>query len=178
MDLPGGGNHWARNLLLSADGGKLYVTVGSSSNIAENGIDQEKGRAIHEYDFAKHRSREFAGGLRNPNGLDWNPHSGELWTVVNERDMLGPIVPDYLTNVPLGAPRLALGLLEEEHRLAREGADARIHARIHAQAGIRAGFARRAAWPCLCARRQRANASRRARSSRATVRGTAARCRL
>jgi hypothetical protein len=60
-------------------------------------------RAIHEYDFAKHRSREFAGGLRNPNGLDWNPHSGELWTVVNERDMLGPIVPDYLTNVPLGA---------------------------------------------------------------------------
>ena len=105
MDLPGGGNHWARNLLLSADGSKLYVTVGSSSNIAENGIDQEKGRAaIHEYDFAKHRSREFAGGLRNPNGLDWNPHSGELWTVVNERDMLGSdLVPDYLTNVPLGA---------------------------------------------------------------------------
>ncbi len=105
MDLPGGGNHWARNLLLNPDGSLLYVTVGSSSNIAENGIDIEKGRAtIHEYDFAKKRSREFAGGLRNPNGLDWNPNSEELWTTVNERDMLGSdLVPDYLTNVPFGA---------------------------------------------------------------------------
>jgi glucose/arabinose dehydrogenase len=105
MDLPGGGNHWARNLLLSADGNSLFVTVGSSSNIAENGLDAEKGRAaIHEYDFTKHKPREYAGGLRNPNGLDFNPRSGELWTVVNERDMLGSdLVPDYLTNVPLGA---------------------------------------------------------------------------
>ena len=105
MDLPGGGNHWVRNLLLSPDGTKLYVTVGSSSNIAENGIALEKGRAtIHEYDFSTKSSREFAGGLRNPNGLDWNPRSGELWTTVNERDMLGSdLVPDYLTNVPLGA---------------------------------------------------------------------------
>ena len=105
MDLPGGGNHWARNLLLSADGGLLYVTVGSASNIAERGIEAEKGRAaIWEYDFAKKRSRQFASGLRNPNGLDWNPASGELWTTVNERDMLGPdLVPDYLTNVPFGA---------------------------------------------------------------------------
>ena len=105
MDLPGGGNHWARNLLLSPDGSMLYITVGSASNIAENGIDKEKGRAaIHEYDFAKKSRRIFASGLRNPNGMDWNPASGELWTVVNERDMLGSdLVPDYLTNVPFGS---------------------------------------------------------------------------
>ena len=105
MDLPAAGMHWARNLLLSPDGSKLYVTVGSSSNIAETGIAAEKGRAaIHEYDFAKKAAREFASGLRNPNGLDWNPYTNELWTVVNERDMLGPdLVPDYLTSVPLGA---------------------------------------------------------------------------
>lgn len=105
MDLPGGANHWARNLLLSPDGSKLYISVGSASNIAENGIDKETGRAaIHEYDFAKKSRRVFSAGLRNPNGMDWNPASGELWTVVNERDMLGSdLVPDYLTNVPFGS---------------------------------------------------------------------------
>lgn len=105
MDLPKGGAHWARNLILSPDGSKLYVAVGSSTNIADNGIAVEEGRAaIHEYDFATKTSRLYAEGLRNPNGLDWNPASGELWTVVNERDMLGSdLVPDYLTNVPLGA---------------------------------------------------------------------------
>lgn len=105
VDLPGGGNHWARNLILSADGKLLYISVGSASNIAEGGIEAEKGRAmIHEYDFEKKRMREFVGGLRNPNGLDWNPNSEELWTTVNERDMLGSdLVPDYLTNVPFGA---------------------------------------------------------------------------
>jgi glucose/arabinose dehydrogenase len=104
MDLPGAGNHWMRNLLLSEDGTKLYITVGSSSNIGEGGIDAERGRAaIHELDLTTGKSRIFASGLRNPNGLAWNPWSGELWTTVNERDQLGSdLVPDYLTNVPVG----------------------------------------------------------------------------
>ena len=106
MDLPGGGNHWMRNLLLSPDGKRLYAAVGSSSNIAERGMDAEKGRAaIWEKTLGKPGyPRMFAQGLRNPNGLGWNPATGELWVVVNERDQLGPdLVPDYLTNVPVGA---------------------------------------------------------------------------
>jgi glucose/arabinose dehydrogenase len=105
MDLPAAGNHWMRNLLLSPDGKKLYIAVGSSSNIAEGGMDAEKDRAaIQEYDIASGSHREYAAGLRNPNGLAWNPWSGELWTTVNERDQLGSdLVPDYLTNVPVGA---------------------------------------------------------------------------
>ncbi len=105
MDLPAGGNHWMRNLLLSADGERLYVAVGSASNIAENGLDVEKGRAaIWELNLKTGSPRQFAQGLRNPNGMDINPATGELWTVVNERDQLGPdLVPDYLTNVPVGA---------------------------------------------------------------------------
>jgi glucose/arabinose dehydrogenase len=105
MNLPGGGNHWMRNILVSPDGAKLYVTVGSASNIGEGGMEIEADRAaIHEFDIASGRSRPFAGGLRNPNGLAWNPWSGELWTTVNERDMLGSdLVPDYMTNVPVGA---------------------------------------------------------------------------
>lgn len=105
MDLPAGGNHWMRNLLLSADGKKLYVAVGSASNIGENGMAAEQGRAaIWEIDLASGMRRQYAAGLRNPNGMAWNPSTGELWTVVNERDQLGPdLVPDYLTNVPVGA---------------------------------------------------------------------------
>jgi glucose/arabinose dehydrogenase len=105
MDLPPAGNHWMRNLLISGDGKNLYVAVGSASNIGENGIASEQGRAaIWEINLAKGSRRQYAAGLRNPNGMGWNPSSGELWTVVNERDMLGPdLVPDYLTNVPVGA---------------------------------------------------------------------------
>jgi glucose/arabinose dehydrogenase len=105
MDLPAAGNHWMRNLVLSEDGTKLYVAVGSASNIGEGGMEIEEGRAaIHELDLASGESRIYGGGLRNPNGLDWNPWSGELWTTVNERDQLGSdLVPDYLTNVPIGA---------------------------------------------------------------------------
>ena len=105
MDLPAGGNHWMRNIALSPDGTKIYIAVGSASNIGERGMEAEEGRAmIWEYDLATGRPRQFAMGLRNPNGLDWNPLTGELWTTVNERDQLGSdLVPDYLTNVPVGA---------------------------------------------------------------------------
>lgn len=105
MDLPAGGNHWMRNILLSPDGTRIYVAVGSASNIGERGMEMEKGRAaIWEYDLTTQSRRQFAGGLRNPNGLAWNPATDELWTTVNERDMLGSdLVPDYLTNVPVGA---------------------------------------------------------------------------
>jgi len=104
MDLPPAGNHWMRNITISPDGKLLYVAVGSASNIAEGGMAAEEGRAaIHEYDLTTGRQRQYAAGLRNPNGLAWSPWSGELWTTVNERDMLGSdLVPDYLTNVPIG----------------------------------------------------------------------------
>ena len=104
MDLPAGGNHWMRNLLLSPDNAKLYVTVGSASNIGEGGMDQEEGRAaIYEIDLKSGSHRQYAAGMRNPNGLAWNPWGDELWATVNERDQLGSdLVPDYLTNVPIG----------------------------------------------------------------------------
>lgn len=104
MDLPGGGNHWARNLVLSPNGDKLYISVGSATNIAEDGIANEAGRAtIYELDIATGAHRVFGSGLRNPTGLAFNPESGELWTTVNERDMMGSDgPPDYLTNVPIG----------------------------------------------------------------------------
>lgn len=105
MDLAAGGGHWMRNLELHPSEDMLYVAVGSVSNIGEAGMAVEEGRAmIWEYDLAARRQRPFALGLRNPNGLDFSPWSGELWTTVNERDMLGSdLVPDYLTNVPVGA---------------------------------------------------------------------------
>lgn len=121
--LPGGGNHWARNVIASPDGKSLYVSIGSSTNIAENGLDQEgavysasnpgevarasaqAGRAMIIEVFPDTRtSRVFAWGLRNANGMAIEPHRKSLWTVVNERDMLGSDTPpDYLTQVDLGA---------------------------------------------------------------------------
>jgi glucose/arabinose dehydrogenase len=93
--------HWTRSLLPSADGKKLYAGVGSLSNIAENGMEVEEGRAaIYELDLAGGTSRIFAGGLRNAVGLAWEPNTNVLWTVVNERDGLGDETPpDYLTSV-------------------------------------------------------------------------------
>lgn len=104
VSLPGGGNHWARNLLASPDGRLLYVTVGSASNIAENGIEREDRRAAIWEVYPENKSfRIYAGGLRNPNGLAWEPNRNRLWTVVNERDMLGgDSPPDYLTFVDFG----------------------------------------------------------------------------
>ena len=105
MDLPPGGNHWMRNMEIAPDGTSLYIAVGSASNIGERGMEAEEGRAmIWEYNLETKRQRQYAAGLRNPNGLDFSPWTGELWTTVNERDMLGSdLVPDYLTNVPVGA---------------------------------------------------------------------------
>jgi glucose/arabinose dehydrogenase len=95
------GGHWTRSLLASPDGTKIYIGVGSLTNIGENGMDVEKGRAaVHVLDVATGQSRIFAGGLRNPVGLAWEPTTGTLWTVVNERDGLGDETPpDYLTSV-------------------------------------------------------------------------------
>jgi glucose/arabinose dehydrogenase len=105
-DLPGGplNHHWTKNLIASRDGKKLYATVGSNSNVAENGMDKEERRAaILEIDPASGATRVFASGLRNPNGMGWQPQSGALWTVVNERDEIGSdLVPDYLTSVKNG----------------------------------------------------------------------------
>jgi glucose/arabinose dehydrogenase len=102
-DLPGGerNHHWTKNIIASSDGSKLYATVGSNSNVAENGIAEEEGRAaIWEIDLKSGAKRIFATGLRNPNGMAWEPSSGALWTVANERDELGnDLVPDYLTSV-------------------------------------------------------------------------------
>lgn len=104
-DLPAGRNHhWTKGLVASADGSRLYVSVGSNSNIAEHGMDEEVNRAaILEIDPATGTSRVFASGLRNPVGMDWNPASGQLWVAVNERDELGnDLVPDYMTSVRPG----------------------------------------------------------------------------
>jgi glucose/arabinose dehydrogenase len=103
VDLPAGpiNHHWTKNLIASLDGSLLYATVGSNSNVAENGITAEEGRAaVWQIDPATGRHRVFASGLRNPNGMAWEPETGVLWTVVNERDEIGSdLVPDYLTSV-------------------------------------------------------------------------------
>ena len=105
-DLPAGpiNHHWTKDLTASVDGSKLYATVGSNSNVGENGIDAETNRAsVLEVDRASGKWRLFASGLRNPNGPSWQPQSGELWVTVNERDELGDnLVPDYMTSVKDG----------------------------------------------------------------------------
>jgi glucose/arabinose dehydrogenase len=105
--LPAGtiNHHWTKNVLVSKDGSKLYATVGSNSNVGENGAAAEEGRAaIWEIDAKTGQHRVFASGIRNPNGLAWEPTSGALWTAVNERDEIGNnLVPDYITSVKDGA---------------------------------------------------------------------------
>jgi glucose/arabinose dehydrogenase len=106
-DLPAGpiNHHWTKNIIAAADGGKLYATAGSNSNVAENGMAAETGRAaIYQVDLPSGAKQLFATGLRNPNGMAWEPGTGALWTVANERDELGnDLVPDYLTSVRQGA---------------------------------------------------------------------------
>lgn len=106
VDLPAGpiNHHWTKNVIASPDGSRLYVTSGSNSNVAENGMAAEEHRAaVLEVDPQKKTLRLFASGLRNPNGLAWQPDSGALWTTVNERDEIGSdLVPDYMTSVKDG----------------------------------------------------------------------------
>jgi glucose/arabinose dehydrogenase len=106
VDLPAGplNHHWTKNVIASPDGSKLYATVGSNSNVAEYGMEKEEGRAaVWEIDLATGRHRVFASGLRNPNGLAWEPKTGKLWTAVNERDEIGgDLVPDYMTSLKDG----------------------------------------------------------------------------
>jgi glucose/arabinose dehydrogenase len=106
-DLPGGtrNHHWTKNIIANKNGTKLYATVGSNSNVAENGMEVEEGRAaIWEVDVKTGAKKLFATGLRNPNGMAWEPQTGALWAVANERDELGnDLVPDYLTSVKEGA---------------------------------------------------------------------------
>jgi glucose/arabinose dehydrogenase len=103
VDLPAGpfNHHWTKNVIANRDGSKLYATVGSNSNVGENGLSREEGRAaIWEIDPAAGSRRLYASGMRNPNGMAWEPTTGMLWTVVNERDDIGHnLVPDYLTSV-------------------------------------------------------------------------------
>ena len=102
-DLPGGtlNHHWTKSLVASGDGGRLYVGVGSNSNVGENGMDKEAGRAaVWEIDPATGAHRVFASGIRNPVGMDWQPQTNALWVSVNERDEIGSdLVPDYMTSV-------------------------------------------------------------------------------
>jgi glucose/arabinose dehydrogenase len=105
-DLPAGpiNHHWTKNIIASRDGKFLYATVGSNSNVGENGLDKEVGRAaILQINLETGKSRIYASGLRNPVGLSWQPQSGALWTAVNERDELGnDLVPDYMTAIKDG----------------------------------------------------------------------------
>lgn len=107
IDLPGGtiNHHWSKSLIANRDGSRLYIGVGSNSNVAENGIDKENERAcVLEIDPVAGTKRVFASGLRNPMGMAWEPSTGKLWVSVNERDELGSdLVPDYMTALADGA---------------------------------------------------------------------------
>ena len=145
-DLPGGpiDHHWTKSLLASPDGSKLYAGVGSNSNITENGMQAEIERAsIWEIDRATGAHRLFATGLRNPNGLQWEPQSGKLWAVVNERDELGPKPRSGLSDVGSRRRllRLALQLLWTARRPAGDAAATRSGRESHT-AGLRAKFSR------------------------------------
>ncbi len=130
VELPAGGynNHWTRNIITNKTKDKIYISVGSSSNVAEHGMDEEVRRAnILEVDLNGQNEKVYASGLRNPVGMDWNPVNGELWTAVNERDELGDnLVPDYVTSVKEGGfygwPYSYFGQLKDP-RLEGEGAD-------------------------------------------------------
>ncbi|SRX54882.1 sorbosone dehydrogenase family protein [Aequorivita sp. CIP111184] len=106
VELPAGGynNHWTRNIITNETKDKIYISVGSASNVAEHGMDEEVRRAnILVVDLNGQNEKVYASGLRNPVGMDWNPINGELWTAVNERDKLGDnLVPDYVTSVREG----------------------------------------------------------------------------
>ena len=154
--------HWTRSLLPSPDGKKLYAGVGSLTNIAEDGMAVEEGRAaIYELDLASGTSRIFASGLRNAVGLAWEPNTGVLWTVVNERDGLGDETPpDYLTSVPRRRLlRLALLLLGPDGRRSRAAGCG--HGREGHHAGLRARRPHRVARPVLGAGGHAARLSRR-----------------
>ena len=107
LDLPAGprNHHWTKNIIASPDGRRLYIAIGSNSNVAEHGLDEEQGRAeVWELDLQTGAHRTYASGLRNPVGMAWEPVTGKLWVAVNERDELGPdLVPDYMTAVREGA---------------------------------------------------------------------------
>jgi hypothetical protein len=157
-DLPGGplNHHWTKSLLASADGRHLYVGVGSNSNVGENGMEMEADRAaVLQVEIASGARRVFAGGLRNPVGLAWEPTTGALWTVVNERDELGDaLVPD------LGARGCLLWLAVQLLRCARGhagGAAASGPGGLRHRAGLRAGRARRGARPGVPRRRRLAS---------------------
>ncbi|MEQ9440927.1 MAG: PQQ-dependent sugar dehydrogenase, partial [Cyclobacteriaceae bacterium] len=106
VSLPAGGynNHWTRNIITNENQDKIYISVGSASNVAEHGLEEEERRAnILVVDVNGNNESIYASGLRNPVGMDWNPANGELWTAVNERDELGDnLVPDYITSVQQG----------------------------------------------------------------------------
>ena len=166
--LPSGYNHhWTKSMVASPDGKLLFVGVGSNSNVGENGMEMEKGRAaIWMIDAKTGAYRIFASGLRNPVGIAWNPWSGQLWTAVNERDEIGnDLVPDYMTSVQRRRLlRLAVELLwpDRRHprqaaapRHGREGDQARLCARPPhrlARADVQRG---RRARPAVCAGRLR-----------------------